>query len=210
VFQLTPFTPTPKAARRVEFFTTQINNDNTRKAYLNATRRFADGAINAVLVSLPTFSLSISPLSSRTFKGIFAAHGETTPGRAPHAVRLAGHRAYSRCEPGPRRARPEICRQKGQDSVLTTEEARLLLDGIVVRNTGAGDGTELGEPVLIGLRDRAPIGVMVYTFARVNAVLQMKVKDYFVQGPRGGVRLHEKGGKEHEVPCHHNLETVPR
>ena len=34
----------------------------------------------------------------------------------------------------------------------------------------------------------------------------MKVKDYFVQGRRGWVRLHEKGGKEHEVPCHHNLE----
>ena len=36
------FTPTPEAARRVlEFFTAQINNDHTRKAYLNATRRFA-------------------------------------------------------------------------------------------------------------------------------------------------------------------------
>src|SRR5246127_3192182 len=34
----------------------------------------------------------------------------------------------------------------------------------------------------------------------------MKVSDYFVQGRRGWVRLHEKGGKEHEVPCHHNLD----
>ena len=48
---------------------------------------------------------------------------------------------------------------------------------------------------------------MVYTFARVNAVLKMKVRDFFVQGRRGWVRLHEKGGKEHEVPCHHNLEN---
>jgi integrase/recombinase XerD len=47
---------------------------------------------------------------------------------------------------------------------------------------------------------------MVYTFARVNAVISMKVKDYFTQGRRGWVRLHEKGGKEHEVPCHHMLE----
>jgi integrase len=45
------------------------------------------------------------------------------------------------------------------------------------------------------------------SFARINAVLEMKVRDYFVQGRRGWVRLHEKGGKEHEVPCHHNLET---
>ena len=37
------FTPTPKAAKRVlEFFTAQINNRHTRKAYLNATRRFAE------------------------------------------------------------------------------------------------------------------------------------------------------------------------
>jgi len=36
------FAPHPKAARRfLEFFTAQINNDGTRKAYLNATRRFA-------------------------------------------------------------------------------------------------------------------------------------------------------------------------
>jgi integrase len=63
-------------------------------------------------------------------------------------------------------------------------------------------------PTLKDLRDRALIGVMVYTFARVNAVIGMKVKDYFVQGRRGWVRLHEKGGKEHEVPCHHTLEKL--
>jgi integrase/recombinase XerD len=48
---------------------------------------------------------------------------------------------------------------------------------------------------------------MVYSFAGINAVLEMELRDYFVQGRRGWVRLHEKGGKEHEVPCHHNLET---
>ena len=62
-------------------------------------------------------------------------------------------------------------------------------------------------PDLTGLRDRAPIGVMVCTFARVGAGLKMRVKDYFVQGRRGWVRLHGTGGKEHEVPCHHNLEA---
>ena len=46
---------------------------------------------------------------------------------------------------------------------------------------------------------------MVNTFARVNAVIGMKVRDY-LQVCRGWVRLREKGGKEHEVPCHHTLE----
>ncbi len=36
------FAPTETAAKRfAEFFTAQINNDHTRNAYLNATRRFA-------------------------------------------------------------------------------------------------------------------------------------------------------------------------
>jgi integrase len=85
--------------------------------------------------------------------------------------------------------------KKGKTPVLTADEARALLDSIEVTT-------------LIGLRDRALIGVMVYTFARVNVVIGMKVKDYFIQGRRGWVRLHEKGGNEHEVPCHHTLEQL--
>jgi integrase/recombinase XerD len=102
---------------------------------------------------------------------------------------------------------PKYVVKKGKTPVLTAEEARELLDSIaIVKKTRLADGTESEQPWLAGLRDRALIGVMVYTFARVNAVLKMKVRDYFVQGRRGWVRLHEKGGKEHEVPCHHNLE----
>ena len=102
---------------------------------------------------------------------------------------------------------PKYVVKKGKTPVLTADEARELLDSIAIaRNTARDGSAETDEPALIGLRDRALIGVMVYTFARVNAVLQMKVRDYFVQGRRGWVRLHEKGGKEHEVPCHHNLE----
>ena len=59
----------------------------------------------------------------------------------------------------------------------------------------------------VGLRDRALIGLMVYSFARIGAALAMKVEDVYVQNRRLWVRLHEKGGKRHEMPCHHNLET---
>jgi len=100
--------------------------------------------------------------------------------------------------------------RKGKTSVLTAEEARELLDSIpLVRNTGRRrkGQAESPKPSVVGLRDRALIAVMVYSFARISAVLEMNVRDYFVQGRRGWVRLHEKGGKEHEVPCHHNLET---
>ena len=56
------------------------------------------------------------------------------------------------------------------------------------------------------MRDRALIGVMVFTFARVSAACGLNVADIFHQQRRLWVRLHEKGGKFHEMPCHHTLE----
>jgi integrase len=60
--------------------------------------------------------------------------------------------------------------------------------------------------IFLGLRDSALIAMMVFSLARIGAVIQMKVGDYFVQGRRRWMRLHEKGGKEHDVPCHHRLD----
>ena len=61
--------------------------------------------------------------------------------------------------------------------------------------------------LFVGLRDRAFIGVMVFSFARVGAVCGMKVEDYYQNGKRCWFRLHEKGGKSHEVPAHHNAQA---
>jgi integrase len=78
--------------------------------------------------------------------------------------------------------------------VLTAGEARQLLDSI-------------DTSTLIGLRDRALIALMCYSFARVSVVVGMNVDDYYQQGKRSWIRLHEKGGKFHEVPAHHNAEV---
>jgi hypothetical protein len=59
----------------------------------------------------------------------------------------------------------------------------------------------------MGLRHRALIGLLVFTFARISAALGMTVADVFWQHRRLWVGLHEKGGKEQAMPCHHNLET---
>jgi integrase len=48
---------------------------------------------------------------------------------------------------------------------------------------------------------------MCYTFARVSAAAGMRVEDYYQSGKRWWFRLHEKGGKRHEVPAHHNAEA---
>ena len=84
---------------------------------------------------------------------------------------------------------------KGATPVLTPAETRALLDRI---DTGT----------LVGLRDRALLSVLVYSFARVSAAVGMRRQDYFRQGLRGWLRLHEKGGKRHDVPAHHRAEEA--
>jgi site-specific recombinase XerC len=72
--------------------------------------------------------------------------------------------------------------KRGKTPVLTADQARQLLDAIDTAD-------------IIGLRDRALIGLMVYSFARVSAAVGMKVDDYFPSGKRRWFRLHENGGK---------------
>ncbi len=84
--------------------------------------------------------------------------------------------------------------RRGKTPVLDPAEARQLIDAI--------DTT-----TVIGLRDRALIGLMVYSFARIGAAIGMRVEDVYTQNRRLWVRLHEKGGKQHAMPCHHNLES---
>ena len=80
----------------------------------------------------------------------------------------------------------------GKTPVLAPDEARALIDSIDTATHA-------------GLRDRALIALMVYSFARIGAALGMKVGDVFTQNRRLWVRLREKGGKPHAMPCHHHL-----
>ena len=205
------FAPTPKAARRVlEFFTAQINNDHTRAAYLNAARRFAEWCEAKGLPELA----DVQPFHVAAFvKELQRQFAAPTVKQHLAALRMlfdwlvTGHVIDT--NPAHAVRGPRYVVRKGKTAVLAADEARALLDSIPVAcNVLLEDGTEIAQPLLVGLRDRALIGVMVFTFARVNAVTQLKVKDYYTQGRRGWIRLHEKGGKEHDVPCNHALETL--
>ncbi|NUZ08991.1 tyrosine-type recombinase/integrase [Schlegelella sp. ID0723] len=189
------FSPTPTAAKRtLEFFTANIRNPNTRKAYARAVAEFAAWCANNRLEDLA----EIEPVH-------VAAYVEQLQQRlaAPSVkLHLAALRVLFdwlvvgqiiRTNPASSVRGPKHSVRKGKTPVLTAEEARALLDAI-----------DLSTPA--GLRDRALIGLMVYTFARVGAAIAMRVGDVYVQGRRTWVRLHEKGGKQHEMPCHHNLD----
>jgi site-specific recombinase XerD len=95
-------------------------------------------------------------------------------------------------------------------TILEPDQMRKLLNSIAVvrevkipRKHGGGVRVEADVK---GLRDRAIIAIMAYTFARVSAVLKLKRSDYSLQGKRARLRLLEKGNKEKLVWLHHELE----
>ena len=91
---------------------------------------------------------------------------------------------------------PKYVVKRGKTPVWSREDAKKLLESI----PRGGD--------LAGLRDRAVICTMLFSFARISAVLSLKRQDFYYQGPRRWLRFHEKGGKEHEMPAHHQIEET--
>lgn len=185
---------TQAAKRFFEFFTANIRNRNTRQAYHRALvdffawchdRGFELLDIEPIVVAAYVEYLA-TIYSAPTVKQHLAAIrmcldwlvvGQIIPMNPASAVRGPTHVV-----------------KRGKTPVLTAEEARRLLDSI-------------DTDTVVGLRDRALIGVMVYSFARVSAVIKMRVEDYYQFGKRSWLRLHEKGGKFHEIPAHHNAEA---
>lgn len=189
------FSPTADASKRfVEFFTANIRNPNTSKAYAWAVREFATWCEANGLTELRDIEpvhvaayieILWQRLSALSAKQHLAAIRMLFDWLVVGQVRAANPASSVR---GPKHSV-----RKGKTPVLAADEARALLDSI-----------DTSTPV--GLRDRALIGLMVYTFARVGAALQIKIEDVYVQGRRTWIRLYEKGGKRHEMPCHHNLD----
>ena len=181
--------------RFLEFFASHIRNPNTRRAYNRAVGEFLAWCEARGVASIAT----VQPLH------VAAYIEELTRERsAPTAKqRLAAIRALFDwlvigqvvpVNPAASVRGPSHSVKRGKTPVLDPPEARQLLDSI-----------DVSTPA--GLRDRALIGLMVYSFARIGAALGMTVGDVYVQNRRLWVRLNEKGGKRHEMPCHHNLET---
>lgn len=180
-----------KAARRfVEFLTANIPNRNTRRAYAHALARFFDWCdgkgislerLDAVAVAAYVEQLQ-GELSIPSVKQHLAAIRRLCDYLATGGVLPFNPAAAVR---GPKHVSRE-----GKTPVLSGEEARRLLESI--KPKGA-----------VALRDRALIGVMLYSFARVGAIVRMKVRDYASVGRRVTFRFREKGGRYAKVPGHH-------
>lgn len=181
--------------RFLEFFTAQIRNRNTREAYYRAVSRFL-GWSDARGFSIQT----IEPMVVAAYiEMLMASHSAPTVKQHLAAIRMLFDWLVTGqivpFNPAAAVRGPRHVVKTGKTPVLTGEEARQLIDSIPTDS-------------FIGLRDRALIGLMVYSFARVGAVCGMQVADYFNQGRRAFFRLHEKGGKFHVVPAHHKAEQL--
>jgi integrase/recombinase XerD len=189
------FMARPEARNRMrDFFSSHIRNVNTRRAYREAVRQFSAFCIENGIADLA----DVQPIHVAAFvETQMKLHSKPTVKLRLAALRMlfdwmvVGQVIAT--NPAHAVRGPKHSQRRGKTPVLQADEARTLLDSIDVTS-------------LAGLRDRALIALMVYTFARVGAAISMKVEDFFVQGRRGWVRLHEKGGKEHEMPTHHNLD----
>ncbi len=180
--------------RFAEFFTVNIRNPNTRAAYARSAAVFLRwcetraGVVELRHVQPVHVAAYIEELQGRHAAPTVKQHlaclrmlfdwlviGQIIPSNPAHSVR------------GPRHSV-----SKGSTRVISSAEATELLKGMNVSS-------------VVGLRDRAIIAVMTYTFARVGAVVALAVEDYYPQKKHWWLKLHEKNGKVNEMPCHPKL-----
>src|SRR3954447_5233864 len=183
------------AKRFLEFFAAAIRNPHTRRAYGRAVGEFLTWCETHGVPSLA----AVQPLHVATW-----IEAQTRVVAAPSVKQqLAAIRhlfdwlvtgQVVPVNPAASVRGPAHIVRHGKTPVLDPAEARQLLDSIDVTRPA-------------GLRDRALIARFAYSFARVGAALGMRVEDVFTQNRRLWVRLREKGGKAHAMPCHHNLEA---
>jgi site-specific recombinase XerD len=178
--------------RYIDFFTSNIRNPNTRRAYARACHTFFAWCDDRGL-SLTT----IRPYDVATYietRGL--THSAPDVKQQLAAVRMLFDWLITGQvvphNPGAAVRGPKHVVKTGKTPVLDAIDWRKRIDSIPTETVR-------------DLRDRALICTLTYSFARIMAALKMKVDDLRPQGAGYRLRLHEKGGKHHEMPCHHAL-----
>lgn len=181
--------------RFLEFFTAHIRNRNTRAAYAQAVGQFlvwaeGRGVTDLSQIEPMVVAAYIEGLSRE--KSVLTVKQHLAGIRALFDFLVVGQ--VVPVNPAASVRGPSYSAERGKTPVLSREDARSLLLSIDTSN-------------IVGLRDRALIGLMIYSFARVSAVVNCRVEDYYQAAKkRWHIRLHEKGGRFHEVPVHHTAQ----
>jgi integrase/recombinase XerD len=174
-----------------EFFSGEIRNSHTRKAYRHAVRRFL-GWCEARGVEL-----------ARITPGMVGQYMDELPGSAPTkkqdlaAIRglfdkmVTRHVVLLNPAASVRGERYQVI--EGKTPEITPAQARALLSSVSTNQ-------------VVGLRDRDIVGVMIYTAARVGAIAKLQLKHLVHDGSQYCLRFDEKGGKSRLIPVRHDLE----
>jgi site-specific recombinase XerD len=178
--------------RYTEFFTANIDNPHTRRAYARACNRFFAWCEHRAL----TLTAIRAPDVTTWLEQLQQDHSTTSVKQQLAAVRMLFDWLVARqlmpMNPASAVRGPKDLARTRKTAVLDGAEWRRLIDTIPTDTVRA-------------LRDRALIATLTYSFARVTAALQLEVGDFQPLGAGWVLRLHERGGKRHAVPCHHEL-----
>jgi site-specific recombinase XerD len=181
--------------RYIEFFTANIRNPHTRRAYARACGRFfawcEDRGLTITVIRSHDVATWVEELQEK--------HGAPGVKQQLAAVRML----FDWLITGQIVPTNPAAAVRGPKYVVTTGKTPVL-DGSEWRRLLAAIPTE----TVRDLRDRALIGTLTYSFARVGAALKLKVEDLRPAGTGWQIHLHEKGGKEHKMPCHHALSEM--
>ena len=187
----------PAAWRYVEFFAANIRNPNTRRAYARACSRFFGWCEDRglTLTAIRPFDVG------EWIEQLQENHGAAGVKQQLAAVRMMFNwlitGQITPVNPAAAVRGPKLVVKTGKTPVLDGKEWHKLIDSIPT-------------DTVRDLRDRALIATLTYSFARITAALRMKVEDLRPKGAGWQILLHEKGGKEHTMPCHHALADTLR
>ena len=187
------------AAAFIDFFTAQIRNENTRAAYARNVAAFLRwvedqrGDLRSVEpVHVAGYIEHLGRSEEEGGRGVSISTVKQHLAAIRHLCDFLVIRQVLPRNPATEVRGPKQVVRTGKTQVLSGSEARELFASI-----------DTSTP--IGLRDRAILGAMVYTFGRISAVLGMDVGDYFQVGRGMKLRLEEKGGNTIDMPSHHTL-----
>ncbi len=190
--------------RFAEFFTANIRNPNTRAAYKRAVDAFLAWCADCGLAAFD----QVEPMHVAAYiEGLEVwpkvKKGEAALPRPANPATVKQHLAAIRSlfdwlvvgqivpiNPAASVRGPKLSYSRGKTPILSPEEARDLF-------------AEISTDTPAGLRDRALLGVLLYSYARISATVGMNVGDFYQEQRRTWFRLREKGGKVHPVPAHH-------
>jgi site-specific recombinase XerD len=175
-----------------EFFAGEIRNPHTRTAYERAVRGFLGWCSAAGIDDL-----------RRVAPGDVGRYQDQLTGGTPKkklhlaAIRRYFDRLVTRhivmLNPAASVRGERYAVVEGKTPEISVEQARLLL-------------RSMDASTVVGLRDRAVIGILIYTAARAGAVAKLRIRSLQHDGSQWRLRFEEKGGKSREIPVRHDLQ----